>query len=164
MEGAALFGDVVADGAAEHGVGGFERVERGGDGDGGGDVESGLVGGEVGEAAEVEGEIDADHRHTEIIRQERERSLVGGLFRGGDRCCDGADFGSRGCERQRDDGVGCCGISVQGYIDSCDGLGAGGGAAGEDGAAENFGGKRGQLEGGGRGIEDVEIDRFVAIG
>ena len=62
-EGAALFGDVVADGVAEHGVGGLEGVEDGGDGGGGGDVEGGLVGGEVGEAAEVEGEIDADEGH-----------------------------------------------------------------------------------------------------
>ena len=62
-EGAALFGDVVADGAAEHGVTGLEGVEDGGDGDGGGEVEGGLVGGEVGEAAEVDGEVDADGGH-----------------------------------------------------------------------------------------------------
>jgi hypothetical protein len=56
-EGAALVGDVVADGAAEHGVAGLEGVECGGEGDGGGDVEDGLVGGEVGEAAEVDGQF-----------------------------------------------------------------------------------------------------------
>jgi hypothetical protein len=60
-EGTALLGNVVADGVAEHGVSEFECVENGGDGCGGGDVEGGLMGGEVGEAAEVYGEIDSDH-------------------------------------------------------------------------------------------------------
>ena len=62
-EGAALLGDVVADGVAEHGVAGLEGVEDGGDGGGGGNVEGGLVGGEIGEAAEVDGKIDADGGH-----------------------------------------------------------------------------------------------------
>jgi len=91
-EGAALLGDVVADGVAEHGVAGLEGVEDGGDGGGGGNVEGGLVGGEIGEAAEMDGEIDADHRCREIIRQERATGLVGELL-GGSRRRDGADVG-----------------------------------------------------------------------
>jgi len=62
-EGAALLGDVVSDGVAEHGVGGFEGVEDRGDGGGGGDVEEGLVGVEAGEAAEVDGEVYSDGGH-----------------------------------------------------------------------------------------------------
>ena len=49
-ERAALFGGVVADGAAELGVGLFEGVEDRAEGDGGGNVESELVAGEVSEA------------------------------------------------------------------------------------------------------------------
>ena len=67
QEGAALVGGVVADGAAEHGVTGFERVECGAEGDGGGDVECGFVAGEAGEAAKVQGEFDADQGHGEEV-------------------------------------------------------------------------------------------------
>ena len=38
------------------------------------------MGGEIGEAAEMDGEIDADHRCREIIRQERATGLVGELL------------------------------------------------------------------------------------
>jgi hypothetical protein len=79
-EGAALLGDVVADGAAEHGVGGLEGVEDGGDGGGGGDVEGGLVCGEVGEAAEVDGEVYADGGHG-VQKQGQERETAGSSLR-----------------------------------------------------------------------------------
>jgi len=68
-EGAALFGDVVADGAAKHGVGCFEGTEDGGDGCGGGDVERGLVVGKIGEAAEVDGEVNADGWHGGAVEE-----------------------------------------------------------------------------------------------
>ena len=63
QEGTALFGGVVADGAAELGVGLFEGVEDGAEGDGCGNVEGELVARDVGETAEVEWEIDAEGGH-----------------------------------------------------------------------------------------------------
>lgn len=59
-EGAALEGDVVADGAAEHGVLGFEGVEDGALGDGARDFKTDF-GADAGEGAEMGGESDADH-------------------------------------------------------------------------------------------------------
>ena len=60
-EGAALLRRVVADGAAEDGVAGLERVEDRRDGDGRGDVEMHLAV-DLGERAEMLGQRDADHR------------------------------------------------------------------------------------------------------
>ncbi len=62
-EGAALEGDLVADGAAQHGVGGFEGVEGGADGGRGGDFDVYFVAGDAGEGAEVGGEFNADGGH-----------------------------------------------------------------------------------------------------
>ena len=62
-ERAALFGGVVADGAAEHGVVGFEGVEYGFYRDRGGDFEGELVRGDAGETEQVEWEFEADEGH-----------------------------------------------------------------------------------------------------
>ena len=62
-ERAALFGGVVSDGAAELGIGLFEGIEDGAEGDGMFDFEGQLVAGDAGEAPEVEWEVDADGRH-----------------------------------------------------------------------------------------------------
>ena len=59
-EGSAFEGNLVADGAAEGWVGGFQGVEGGADGGFGGDFEVYLMGGDAGEGAEVGGEFDAD--------------------------------------------------------------------------------------------------------
>lgn len=58
-EGAAVVGAVVADGSAQGGVGGFERVEDGGDRHGRGDLEPDLVL-HPRERAQVRREDDAD--------------------------------------------------------------------------------------------------------
>ena len=76
-EGAAFEGDVVADGAAELGVESFEGVEGLGEGDGMWDVEGDLVAGDVGEAAKVEGEFDADEGHKDGIADAEESILEG---------------------------------------------------------------------------------------
>jgi len=57
---AALAGGVVADGAAEHGVAGFQGVEDGAQRDGWGNVELDLAG-DAGEGFQVVGDNDADH-------------------------------------------------------------------------------------------------------
>ena len=57
---APLAGGVVADGAAEHGVAGFEGVEDGAQRDGSGDVELHFAG-DAGEGFQVVGDDDADH-------------------------------------------------------------------------------------------------------
>ena len=77
QEGSAFEGDVVADGAAELGVEGFEGVEGLGEGDGGGDVDCEFVAGDVGQAAEVEGEFDADEGHKDGIADAEESILEG---------------------------------------------------------------------------------------
>jgi hypothetical protein len=59
-ERAALLGDMVANGAAEHGVGGFEGVESGAEGDGRLDVEFDFAG-DFGEIAEMRRKDDANH-------------------------------------------------------------------------------------------------------
>ena len=59
QEGAALEGDVITNGAAEHGIARLERVEHGGKGNRRGDGELHLNTG-AGERAEVVGEFDAD--------------------------------------------------------------------------------------------------------
>jgi hypothetical protein len=59
-EGAALEGDVIADGAAEHGVGGLESVEGGTKSDRALHVEGDFAA-DVGEGAKVRGKYDADH-------------------------------------------------------------------------------------------------------
>ena len=62
---AALTSGVVADGAAEHRVAGFQRVEDGSQRDGGGDVELHLAG-DLGESFQVVGDDNADH---EVVGQ-----------------------------------------------------------------------------------------------
>lgn len=59
-EWAALLRDVVADGALQDGVAGFEGVEDGADRDGAFDFERDFAG-DLGECAEVRGEDDLDH-------------------------------------------------------------------------------------------------------
>ena len=59
-EGAALLGDLVADGAAEHRIAGFEGVEDAALGRGPLDFELDLAF-DAGEGAQVEGDDDADH-------------------------------------------------------------------------------------------------------
>ena len=59
-EGAAFLGDVVADGAEEHGVARFERVEDGARGDRAFDFERDFAG-DLSESAEMRGKDDLDH-------------------------------------------------------------------------------------------------------
>lgn len=59
-EGSALAGEVIANGAVEHRVAGFEGVEDGSDGGFAGDVELDLPL-DAGEGAEVGWKADADH-------------------------------------------------------------------------------------------------------
>ena len=77
QEGAALEGDVVADSAAEHGVGGFEGVESGADGGWGGDFDLYFVAGDAGQGAEVGREFDADGGHL----RDKNRSRFPCMFR-----------------------------------------------------------------------------------
>jgi hypothetical protein len=60
-EGAALQAVVIADGAAEHGVAGFERVEDCGDGDRSRDLKRNFRA-DTGEITQVRGQHDADCR------------------------------------------------------------------------------------------------------
>jgi hypothetical protein len=59
-EGTALLGEMVANGAAEHGVGGFESVQRRAEGDGRLDVEFDFAV-DFGEIAEMRRKDDANH-------------------------------------------------------------------------------------------------------
>src|ERR1700683_2045231 len=60
ISGAALWGDVVADGALQHGVAGFERVEDRAHGDEAFDFECDFAG-DLRERAEMRGENYLDH-------------------------------------------------------------------------------------------------------
>ena len=59
-QGATLFGGLIADGAAEHGIFLLEGVEDGALGDGSGHIEMDFAI-DAGEGAEMMGEDDADH-------------------------------------------------------------------------------------------------------
>ena len=60
QERAAFAGRLIADGAAKHGVGGFQRIEDSGDGRRAWDVEHDFMTVDAGQGAEVRGEFDTD--------------------------------------------------------------------------------------------------------
>lgn len=62
-QGSPLFGGLITDGAAEHGIFGFESVEDGALGDWAGDIKLDLAA-DVGQGSKVLGEDDSDHGST----------------------------------------------------------------------------------------------------